>query len=60
MYIRACLQVKSPIKTSRQNHDPRNLQGIFDGKRRPLTQMLSSPCNCNHGQSRPGIKSLNA
>lgn len=30
---------------SRQNYNLRNLQGIFDGERRPLTQIQSAPCN---------------
>ena len=32
-------------ETSRQNPEPRNLQGIVDGERRPLTQIQSAPCN---------------
>ena len=32
-------------ETSRQNYNPRNQQGIFDGERRPLTQIQSAPCN---------------
>lgn len=32
-------------ETARQNYHPRNLQGIFDGERRPLAQIQSAPCN---------------
>lgn len=32
-------------ETSRQNYKPRNLQGIYDCERRPLTQIQSAPCN---------------
>lgn len=32
-------------ETSRQNYNPRNLKGIFDGERQPLTQIKSAPCN---------------